>query len=459
MQPRSLKEHLEVLGLRLGATWTDARRSYRELAKVWHPDRFVGDPELQARAEETLKRINVSYEWISANRESLSSTAGSARPQRPQTQRQTQPPPQPKQSEARSDRQEESTQGHASQTRQRSRDSTGSRQDRETSTDTAPGSSGSGYGPLGWLLIAFLCFAVVSGVIDLLSDIGSAFSPPRRETPPQITQTHGGSLSDTLAEAEESATRSAAGIRRVRNGPLNIRRGPSRDFRVLGTLNQGQRVLVRGNWGGYTQLLNEDSLRPAGWVHLDYLSREPKSATNSTSVAINGPLEQKKAGARNETPQEPNVLDGSLTEGTGRCEGWSIGSSRGWVLHQQGQPDSHTASGTTETFHYGDAWITLTDGFVSSYGSFSLSEPCRAESAPPPTTRRTSEPDVMPPPVENPVRSPSWSVGSLRRVVVFVQGEPTRTTSRGEIETLWYGGAWVKFRDNRVIDFGGFHSE
>jgi curved DNA-binding protein CbpA len=34
------------------------------LANVWHPDRFVGNPRLQKKAEEKLKEINAAYEYI-----------------------------------------------------------------------------------------------------------------------------------------------------------------------------------------------------------------------------------------------------------------------------------------------------------------------------------------------------------------------------------------------------------
>lgn len=43
----------------------EVKCSYRELVKVWHPDRFGGDPKLQRKAGEKLKEINLAYEWIS----------------------------------------------------------------------------------------------------------------------------------------------------------------------------------------------------------------------------------------------------------------------------------------------------------------------------------------------------------------------------------------------------------
>ncbi len=54
-----------ILDLEPGASLEDVKCSYRELVKVWHPDRFRGDPKLQAKAEEKLKRINLAYERLS----------------------------------------------------------------------------------------------------------------------------------------------------------------------------------------------------------------------------------------------------------------------------------------------------------------------------------------------------------------------------------------------------------
>jgi curved DNA-binding protein CbpA len=59
-----LQDSYRVLELEPGATLEDAKRSYRELVKVWHPDRFANDPRLQKKAQEKLKEINLAYERI-----------------------------------------------------------------------------------------------------------------------------------------------------------------------------------------------------------------------------------------------------------------------------------------------------------------------------------------------------------------------------------------------------------
>ena len=54
-----LSESYQILDLEPGASIEDVRRSYRELVKVWHPDRFDG--EMREHAEHQTARINEAY--------------------------------------------------------------------------------------------------------------------------------------------------------------------------------------------------------------------------------------------------------------------------------------------------------------------------------------------------------------------------------------------------------------
>lgn len=55
---------LEVLGLEPGATREQLDRAYRDLVKVWHPDRFQSDPSLRLKAQEKLRELNAAYEGL-----------------------------------------------------------------------------------------------------------------------------------------------------------------------------------------------------------------------------------------------------------------------------------------------------------------------------------------------------------------------------------------------------------
>jgi DnaJ domain len=55
------REALEILELRPGATPAEVKAAYRDLVKVWHPDRFGSDVRLRSKAEDKLKELNEAY--------------------------------------------------------------------------------------------------------------------------------------------------------------------------------------------------------------------------------------------------------------------------------------------------------------------------------------------------------------------------------------------------------------
>ncbi len=59
-----LTEPYRVLGLKPGASVADVKAAHRDLAKVWHPDRFLHDLRLQQKAQEKLKEINEAYDQL-----------------------------------------------------------------------------------------------------------------------------------------------------------------------------------------------------------------------------------------------------------------------------------------------------------------------------------------------------------------------------------------------------------
>ena len=63
-----LSKAYELLGVKPGVSSRELKAAHRDLAKVWHPDRFVHDPRLQDKAQEKLKEINEAYDLLNSGK-------------------------------------------------------------------------------------------------------------------------------------------------------------------------------------------------------------------------------------------------------------------------------------------------------------------------------------------------------------------------------------------------------
>src|SRR5438093_2620395 len=61
-----IAQFYRILELEPGASPEVVKQAYRELVKIWHPDRFPNDPKFQKRANEKTKEINEAYKKILA---------------------------------------------------------------------------------------------------------------------------------------------------------------------------------------------------------------------------------------------------------------------------------------------------------------------------------------------------------------------------------------------------------
>jgi hypothetical protein len=62
-----VQDALKTLGLHATAGPDEIRQAYRDLVKVWHPDRFGSDARLRAKAEEHLKAINSAFHALESS--------------------------------------------------------------------------------------------------------------------------------------------------------------------------------------------------------------------------------------------------------------------------------------------------------------------------------------------------------------------------------------------------------
>jgi uncharacterized membrane protein len=59
-----IRKCYDLLDLRPGYSQADLKQAYKDLAQVWHPDRFPQNPRLKEKAEDKLKQINQAYEVL-----------------------------------------------------------------------------------------------------------------------------------------------------------------------------------------------------------------------------------------------------------------------------------------------------------------------------------------------------------------------------------------------------------
>lgn len=81
------EQYYKILELEPGATLAEIRQGYKDLAMVWHPDRFSNHPRLQEKAHKKLQEINEAHEKL---RSFIPIYEAIASPQQPEPER-TQP--------------------------------------------------------------------------------------------------------------------------------------------------------------------------------------------------------------------------------------------------------------------------------------------------------------------------------------------------------------------------------
>ncbi|MFP4088330.1 MAG: J domain-containing protein [Desulfobacteraceae bacterium] len=56
-----IRESYRILEVHYGASLDEVKQGYKDMVRVWHPDRFNEDPRLRKKAEEKLKEVNRAY--------------------------------------------------------------------------------------------------------------------------------------------------------------------------------------------------------------------------------------------------------------------------------------------------------------------------------------------------------------------------------------------------------------
>ncbi len=61
-----LKRCYEILDIKPGSSYEEARLAFRDLVSIWHPDKFPHNTRLKGKAEEKLKDLNSAWEQLQA---------------------------------------------------------------------------------------------------------------------------------------------------------------------------------------------------------------------------------------------------------------------------------------------------------------------------------------------------------------------------------------------------------
>jgi curved DNA-binding protein CbpA len=67
MKDYGISHYYTILGVTSKSSKQQIREAYKDLVKVWHPDRFLKDPKLRHKAQEKLKEINDAYQKVLAH--------------------------------------------------------------------------------------------------------------------------------------------------------------------------------------------------------------------------------------------------------------------------------------------------------------------------------------------------------------------------------------------------------
>ena len=67
-----LRRYFEVLEIPVNASYEEARAAYRDMIRVWHPDKFAQNSRLEAKATEKLKQIITAWKHLEKHYKSVS---------------------------------------------------------------------------------------------------------------------------------------------------------------------------------------------------------------------------------------------------------------------------------------------------------------------------------------------------------------------------------------------------
>lgn len=296
-------KHLSVLELEPGASLADVKQAYRDLARVWHPDRFA-DGRLAIKAEARLKQVNAAYEWLQKHPDELL---------RVRTPNRERPAIEPEGVGAFESAMHEATPREAESDRRAGSDEPAGRADDGTGPATGaeqPAEPASAEPkavepeagapnarvatPPRWhrgavFAAMFLAIGVGATVLGR-----HAVVPELKPVPlPAPAAPHAALSLGDEGPAQPAALQEWVGrvfpagteTLYVQLSGVQIREGPGLDYAAIRTLRPGERVAAADDVGGWRRVVEEDDpLVTAGWVQGALLGQRPVAAGDPAKV-------------------------------------------------------------------------------------------------------------------------------------------------------------------------------
>ncbi len=125
----------------------------------------------------------------------------------------------------------------------------------------------------GWIALKYTNYDEV-----IKGNSGGETTPPADTTPPETTPPESTAPPATEPPASNTEPVIASGTVKASSGKLNVRKGPSTGYAIIGTVKHGTRVEfyeTSGTWGRTSQ----------GWISLKYVTMDSNSGTSTTPPA------------------------------------------------------------------------------------------------------------------------------------------------------------------------------
>lgn len=407
MSPDDLRDAYRILDVPVGAPKEDIRTAYRDLLKVWHPDRHAGDPSLQHRAQERLKNINGAYEAIEL--------AGfpSARPPRV-----TQPPPvPPRRRAATAPNQSKQNDAAGSSTRQPPREpgGNGAATPPRTAEPPQPASPTLSTAPTpsaALPLLGLLLIGSVALVLNSMHGNSDADHSSYRSTYSEPNPAYSAPTYEASPSRGQAGTESNTGSAKEPDRPVFTLGSTHEEVRAAqGTPSSIDRTLGESWWYGSARVEFQNG-RVYAWAGSPYAR---------LNVSLQ-PKDKKKA-----------------TEATSRGY-FTLGSSKDEVIAVQGTPDQLDRT-LGETWWYAGAKVAFSDGKVYEWSNPPVFSKLKVELHP----RDSAQAQAA-------AARGFYGPHATKDEVLAVEGTPSEL-DRTLGETWWYGTSRLTFANGRIYEY------